>query len=91
MSTWTYKAGEMQLYIHENTKRVEADSDVCMTQADSVLITAPQCLRVTTGSAAMIEMSLAGVMAQPIGWHWLAHANCVLIVCHMESVVQAAE
>ena len=39
----------------------------------------------------MMEMSLSGVMAQPIGWLSLAHVNCLLIVCHMESVIQAAE
>lgn len=48
------------------------------------------CFRVTTGGV-MMEMSLSGVMAQPIGWHSLAHVNCLLIVCHMESVIQVAE
>lgn len=43
------------------------------------------------GSAGMMEMSLSGVMPQPIGWDSLALVNCLLTVCHMKSVIQASE
>lgn len=63
----------------------------CNTETETDRLSAPCCLRVMQGTTAMMEMSLSGVMAQPIGWHLLAHVNCPLIVCHMKSVIQAAE
>lgn len=60
-------------------------------EADRYKDASALCLGVIWGSAAVIKMSLSDAMPQPIGWHVVARVNCPLIVCHMKSVIQAAE
>lgn len=63
-----FKEGETESHIEAARKMGiysrETCTDFCITQAD---IGFSQCLRVRMGSAVMMEMSLSGVTAQPIG------------------------